>query len=538
MSNYYHDDPVEEPVVKRKNPKSILAAALLLFAGGIFVNTTLAANINISTGGKVEFGQGISLTTACSGSTALTVTPTSSFVNTSGSGAFYFNSVTVSGIPSGCDGADFQISAYDSTTSTALPIFGLYGDNKSVATVYNNSGYFQQGFQSLGTVVSSASSAFTVTFKSPLAFSSDAMRLTLQSTGHKDWAEASIATMQGHSCALLNTGAVKCWGSNSDGQLGDGTTTNRTTPVTVTGLSSGVSAISVGANHSCAVLITGAVKCWGNNQFGKLGDGTKTSSSTPVAVSGLSSGVSAIAAGANHTCALLRTGGVKCWGDAGKTGDGSGLERVTPVDVSGMSSGVSVISAGFYHTCALLKSGAVKCWGSADRGATGDGGGGDAPGSAISNLSLGVVAIATGERHNCALLTTGAVKCWGWNDLNQVKPTSGDVSTPVDIAGLGSGVTGLSAGGQTSCALFNNGAAKCWGNNLSGQFGDGTTTSSTSPVSVSGLSGAVLMTNSQNHACALFISGAAKCWGSNGSGQLGDNSTTQRLTPVSVSGLP
>ncbi len=538
MTDYYYDDPVEEPVLKRKNPKSILAAVLLLFAGGLFINTTLASNINISTGGNIEFGQGMSLTTACSGSTPLTVTPASSFVNSSGSGAFYFNSVTISGIPSGCDGADFQISAYDSLTSTALPLFGVYGDNKSVATVWNNYGFFQQGFQSPGTVVSSVTGAFTVTFKSPVALSSNAARLTLQSTGHKDWAEASISTMQGHTCALLNTGTVKCWGSNSDGQLGDGTTTNRLTPVTVTGLGSGVVAISAGASHTCAVLVTGAVKCWGNNQFGKLGDGTKTSSSIPVAVSGLSSGVSAIAAGANHTCALLRTGGVKCWGDAGKTGDGSGLERVTPVDVSGLSSGVSVITAGFYHSCALLKSGAVKCWGSADRGATGDGGGGDAPGSAISNLSPGVVAIASGERHNCALLTTGAVRCWGWNDLNQVKPTAGDVSTPVDIAGLGSGVTGVSAGGQTSCALFSTGAAKCWGNNGSGQFGDGTTTSSSSPVSVSGLSFAVAMVNSQNHACALLNTYVIKCWGSNGSGQLGDNSTTQRLTPVSVTGIP
>lgn len=538
MSDYYYDDPIEEQISKSKKSKSLLAAFLFLFAGGVFFNTTLASNINMSTGGIAEFGQGMSLTTACSGSMPLTLTPNSSFLNSSGTGTFYFSSVTVSGIPAGCDGIDFQISTYDSFTSTALPIFGIFGDNKNVATVWNNAGYFQQGYQSSGTSVSSASGSFTLTFKSPLALSSSALRITLQSTGHKDWAEAAISTMQGHTCALLNTGAVKCWGSNSDGQLGDGTTTNRLTPVTVSGLGSGVSAIAVGANHSCAVLNTGAVKCWGNNQYGKLGDGTKTSSSVPIDVSGLSSGVSAITAGANHTCALLRSGGVKCWGDAGKTGDGSGLERVTPVDVSGLTSGVRSIAAGFYHTCALLKNGTVKCWGSADRGATGDGGGGDAPGSAISNLSPGVVAIAAGERHNCALLSTGAVKCWGWNDLRQVKPTAGDVSTPIDISSLGTGVNGLSAGGQTSCALYSSGAAKCWGNNGSGQFGDGTTTSSSSPVDVSGLNFAVAMVNSQNHACALLNSGVVKCWGSNGSGQLGDSSTTQRLTPVSVVGIP
>ena len=108
MSAYYYDDPVDDPGVKRKQPKAIFASVLILFAGGLFLNTTLAANINIGTGGKVEFGQGMTMTAACSGSTSLTVTPRSSFVNASGSGAFYFNSVTVSGIPSSCNGVDFR----------------------------------------------------------------------------------------------------------------------------------------------------------------------------------------------------------------------------------------------------------------------------------------------------------------------------------------------------------------------------------------------------------------------------------------------
>ena len=181
MSNYYYDDPVEEPAKKRKNSKSILASVMLLFAGGLFLNTTLAANINIGTGGKVEFGQGISLTTACSGSTALTVTPNSSFVNTSGSGAFYFNSVTVSGIPSSCNGVDFQISVYDSTTSTALPIFGT---NKTVASVWNNGGSYQGGKGWLGSSITSGSGTFTVTFTTPVALASTVERLTVQSTSH------------------------------------------------------------------------------------------------------------------------------------------------------------------------------------------------------------------------------------------------------------------------------------------------------------------------------------------------------------------
>jgi hypothetical protein len=181
MSSYYYDDPVEEPIVKRKKPTAIFGSLVLLFAGGLFLNTTLAANISLNSSGKVEFGQGISMTTACSGTTALTVTPNSSFVNTSGSGSFYFNSVTVSGIPSTCNGVDFQISAYDSTTSTALPIFG---ETKTVASIWNNGGSYQGGKGWIGSSITSETGTFTVSFTTPVALASTVDRLTIQSTSH------------------------------------------------------------------------------------------------------------------------------------------------------------------------------------------------------------------------------------------------------------------------------------------------------------------------------------------------------------------
>jgi hypothetical protein len=180
MDIYYYDDPVEEPVVKRKQLRALFGV-LLLCTGGLFLNTTLAANINIGTGGKVEFGQGISITAACSGSSVLTATPNSSFVNTSGSGDFYFSSVTVSGIPSSCNGVDFTISAYDSTTSTALPIFGT---NKTVASVWNNGGSYQGGKGWVGSNITSGSGTFTVSFTTPVALATTVERLTLQSTAH------------------------------------------------------------------------------------------------------------------------------------------------------------------------------------------------------------------------------------------------------------------------------------------------------------------------------------------------------------------
>ena len=537
MSDFYHDDPVDEMGSERKKPKVLFGSLLLVFAGGLFLNTTLAANINLNSGGRVEFGQGTSITTACSEGSALTVTPQSEFRNEAGAGAYYVKAIQVSGIPSSCNGKDFDISVYDNNpNSDALPLFDT---SKRVATVYSNDGTFEQGFQGTGSTVSSTSGAFTVTFTSPLALSTNAMKVTLQSTEHKAWAMASIAGGYSHTCTLLNSSAVKCWGYNEDGQLGDGTTTRRNSAVTVTGLSSGVRTIATRYTHTCALLDTGAVKCWGSNFRGHLGDGTKIAKSTPVAVSGLSSGVSAISAGNGHTCALLRSGAVKCWGDAGKTGDGTDVERTVPVDVFGLSSGVSAISAAGYHTCALLNTGAVKCWGSENDGTLGNGGGAtNKPGGAISGFSASVIALAAGERHNCALLSTGGVQCFGQNGHGQLgNGTSTSSSTPVTVSGISTAVA-ISANGWTSCALLSNGEAKCWGKNNNGQLGDNSTTDRLTPVTVSSLSSAVAIGNGYDHTCALVSSGAAKCWGRNDSGQVGDNSTTRRLSPVSVTSIP
>jgi hypothetical protein len=154
----------------------------LFVAGGAYIQTTLAANINLNSGGRVEFGQGISMVAACSGANSLTVTPNSEFVNSSGSGAHYLKSITVSGIPSECNGDDFDISVYDSTTSTALSIFAT---NKIVAKIWNDAGTFKLGSGSVsGASITSNSGAFTVSFTSPVALASNVSKLTLQSSAH------------------------------------------------------------------------------------------------------------------------------------------------------------------------------------------------------------------------------------------------------------------------------------------------------------------------------------------------------------------
>ncbi len=350
---------------------------------------------------------------------------------------------------------------------------------------------------------------------------------------------AAVAAGGDHTCALLTTGGVKCWGWNYYGQLGDGTTAQRSVPVDVVGLGSGVAAIAACYLHTCALTTINGAKCWGWNEYGQLGDGTTTSRSTPVDVVGLGSGVAAIAAGEEHTCALLTTGGVKCWGRNrdGQLGDGTTSPRITPVDVVGLASGAAAVAAGYFHTCALLTTGGVKCWGGNWFGQLGDGTTTDRSTPVdVVGLGSGAAAIAAGEVHTCALLTTGGVKCWGYNGYGQLGDgTRTQRSTPVDVVGLGSGAAAIAAGGSHTCALLTTGGVKCWGRNEYGQLGDGTTTQRSTPVDVVGLgSGTAAIAAGYGHTCALLTAGGVKCWGADHYGQLGLGTTIFSATPIDV----
>lgn len=346
-------------------------------------------------------------------------------------------------------------------------------------------------------------------------------------------------------CAVVSGGGVKCWGKNNHSQLGDGTSPGIAVPVDVVGLPGGVSTVALNVQHACAVTSGGGVKCWGSGHVGVLGNGTDpqpeccnpTSSSVPVDVEGLTSGVTVISAGGGHNCALTSVGGVKCWGGnrLGQLGDGTTEDRMRPVDVVGLDRGVTAIAAGNRHTCALTSAGGVKCWGANDNGSSGSRPPDVVPVD-VEGLTSGVTAISAGAFHTCALTSQGGVKCWGsgtWGELGN--GTTRSSSTPVDVVGLDRGVTAIAAGYARTCALTSVGGVKCWG---WGPVGDGTTEARQTPVDVVGLDrGVTAIAAGGSNACALTSRGAVLCWGANYYGQLGDGTGEDRLTPVKVAGL-
>jgi alpha-tubulin suppressor-like RCC1 family protein len=240
-----------------------------------------------------------------------------------------------------------------------------------------------------------------------------------------------IAAGGDDTCALMTTGGVRCWGANWDGQVGDGTKEDRLLPPTADILS-GVQAIAPGGGTTCALMTTGGVRCWGNQL---TENGYSTARPTPPGTDMLS-GVKAIAM-SGHTCVLMTTGGVRCWGTNwdGQLGNGTRTASPTwtPPTTTDVLDGVQAIATAEFHTCALMTTGGVRCWGRGDVGQLGDGTGTNLWTPPSSDILSGVQAIAASGQNTCALMTTGGVQCWGFRFLNG---SSSIEMTPTPVQGL------------------------------------------------------------------------------------------------------
>ncbi len=356
-----------------------------------------------------------------------------------------------------------------------------------------------------------------------------------------------------HSCGLTSTAEVKCWGSNGNGQLGVGATNVIEPPIDVVGLSGPVSAISTGDGHACALTAQGGVQCWGANSNGQLGDGTLVSHFTPADVDGLTTGVVAINAGGKHTCALMNTGTVKCWGhnQFGQLGDQTTWDRLTPVDVAALPKDVISITAGSEHSCAFTMTGGAWCWGSNLHGQLGvtTAGYGSSTAREVWGLPGGVVALEAGDDRTCALTSVGGAKCWG--DLAYGRPTvtsegappiSYDSQSPTDEQGWISGGTLIAVGESHNCAFTVAPVLVCWGENVIGRVGWGSypgylLQNSLAPVPVPLLDGMDIkaISSAYQHDCVVTTRERALfCWGHNEYGQGG---LQMNRTPLKVEGL-
>lgn len=375
--------------------------------------------------------------------------------------------------------------------------------------------------------------------------------LALPSVASADQAGSATRSLQAgaldagvhHTCAVTDEGAAYCWGSDSDGQLGNGAPTESVPSRSRVNLPAGRRAVAVaaGGSHTCALLDDASVWCWGNGYFGQRGDGTtETVAPDPVRVTlPAAARVRSISAGGSHTCAVLADGTVWCWGiDAsGELGDGAPFQnRSTPVRVAlGAGQRAVAVSAGSSHTCAILTDGSAWCWGANGSGQLGDGDflGGYGPVPVVLPPATRVVAIAAGVFITCATFDTGASACWGDDSQGAVGngPPLTITRVPADI-GRPAAVAIAAAGHACLAAPY---ATLCWGDDFHGQLGNGPdlTADEAAPGPVLGIPSdrsVVALTAAGygtgvthgGHTCAAYDDGSVVCWGDDRFGQLGN----------------
>jgi alpha-tubulin suppressor-like RCC1 family protein len=356
----------------------------------------------------------------------------------------------------------------------------------------------------------------------------------------------------GHTCALTLDGRTLCWGRNTYGQLGDGTTDDRNIP-TPAPSSPVFEVLSAGGSHTCGLTPEGTAYCWGANHGGQLGIGSEEDLKAQPTLVNTDARFVLISAGSRHTCAVDKQGKVLCWGQNPYGGIGGPQEddcgwslcARSPVEVRGGLRFKSV-SVGTYHTCGITRAGKIQCWGMNKYGQLGasttelceDSWGDPYPCSATPvplSSSLAWKEVSADAFHTCALSEAGAVYCWGSNSFGRL----GDGSDPGGIRAEPAAVAGemtfagVSAG-MSSCGITPQGKAYCWGQ---GGLGDGTWEASSVPIPVAAPLLFTAVTAGGTHTCGLSREGILYCWGRNRDGQLGDGSYSLGWPiPVAVKG--
>jgi alpha-tubulin suppressor-like RCC1 family protein len=276
----------------------------------------------------------------------------------------------------------------------------------------------------------------------------------------------SLATGSDHTCGVVAAGGAYCWGSNTHGQLGDGSTSNRASPSAVAG-GLAFQSVAPGALHTCGVTTDGAAYCWGSNAYGQLGDGTTTDRLTPTPVAG-SLAFRSVATGDGHSCGLAATGATYCWGRNGwgQLGDSSTTDRLTPARVAGGLTFQS-LALGLAHSCGMTPAGVGYCWGDYCCGELGIGAVPvnqivSAPARIVGGLAFrGITAFA---EHTCGITTSSAVYCWG-SDIGNLLGTGVlgyYVAQPTAVVGTPP-LQSLKTGATHTCGLTSGGDAYCWG---------------------------------------------------------------------------
>ena len=332
---------------------------------------------------------------------------------------------------------------------------------------------------------------------------------------------APIAAGSNHSAAVTKDGDLYMWGSNGGGRLGNGSRTNSYTPVKIM---KNVAAVSLGDEHSAAVTKDGSLYMWGYNRYGQLGNGSTTDSYTPIKIM---ENVTAVSLGYYHSAAVTKDGSLYMWGAnyCGQLGNGSTTDSYTPIKIM---KNVATVSLGGIHSAAVTKDGSLYMWGYNGNEQLGNGSTTDSytPIKIMENVAT----VSLGDYHSAAITKDGSLYMWGNNYFGQLgNGSTTNISTPVKIM---ENVAMVSLGYNHSAAVTKDGSLYMWGNNYSGQLGNGSTTNRSTPVKIMEKVAAVSLGG--NHSATITKDGGLYTWGNNYFGQLGNGSIKNSYTPIKI----